>query len=328
MRQNSPYHLFRFTFPAALDLSIVIVSFNTRQILLECLKSLYTHTTGISFEIFVIDNSSIDGSAQAVAKHFPNVKIIQNSNNCGFSSAQNQGIVESRGEYVVLLNSDTLLIENCFLKIVSYLNKRQEFSICSPQILDENNCTGTMRLWEDSPRDAVLKILGKYNMEKEARKMRKIEHTEVEAIGGSCFVVRRKLFEMIGLLDENYFLYNEEDDFCRRARQVGQKVCYYPEASIRHLQGKSTHLPAFREKVIVESYKSNLYFYAKHYSTAWNLLFRILYRLTFFAAVMRSLWNRVLCKKSGSADDSISLHLKLLFMNPLIPTPQKHFRRR
>lgn len=328
MKQHSPDFLFRFSHCVTLDLSILIVSFNTRQILLDCLKSIYAKTITISFEIFVVDNNSSDGSVQEVVEKFPEVSIIQNSTNRGFSSAHNQGITISRGRYIVLLNSDTVLVENCFLKIISFLDKHPEFSICTPQIINEDNHPRPMRLWEDSPIDAMKKILGKYDAAKEAEIMGKIEPKEVEAIGGSCFVVRRKLFEMIGLLDENYFLYNEEDDFCRRARKAGQKVCYYPKASIRHLKGKSTYLPEIREKVIVEAYKSNLYFYAKHYSTAWNLLFRILYRLTFFAAVMRSLWNRLMRKKSGSVDDSISLHLKLIFMNPNTPAPHRQHRRK
>ena len=326
MRQTFPDFLFQFNHPASLDLSIIIVSFNTRKILLDCLRSVYAQTSGVSFEVFVIDNASKDGSVQAVAEHFPEVFIIQNSTNRGFSSAHNQGIMKSRGRHIALLNSDTVLVENCFLKIICFLENHPEFSICTPQIINEDNHSSSMRLWEDSPIDAMKKILGMYDVAKEAEMMGKIEPKEVEAIGGSCFVVRRNLFEKIGFLDENYFLYNEEDDFCRRARQIGQKVCYYPEASIQHLRGKSTHLPSVREKVIIEAYKSNLYFYAKYYSVPWNILLRFLYRCTFLVATMKLLWNRLAHKNSGSVDNSISLYLKLFFMNPAIPTPHQHHK--
>jgi hypothetical protein len=142
-----------------------------------------------------------------------------------------------------------------------------------------------------------------------------IKTKEVEAIGGSCFMIRRSLFDAIGLLDEGYFLYNEEDDFCRRARQLGHKVCYFPETSIKHLHGKSTHQPEIREKVIIETYKSNLRFFSKYYSPLWNWILRALYKCTFFVGLVCSMWHRLTGASKSTADDSIALKIKLLFMN-------------
>lgn len=298
----------------SLDLSIIIVSFNTRQILIDCMESIYRHTQGIAFEVLVVDNASTDGSPQAITERFPEVALIRNSANRGFSAANNQAIRQSRGRYAVLLNSDTLLIENCFQKIVRYLDAHPEFSIITPQVIDKNDQVCSMRLWEDTPKDAFWRILGKYDVAGENKKMGAIETKEVETIGGSCFMIRRSLFDAIGLLDEGYFLYNEEDDFCRRARRQGYKVCYYPETSIKHLHGKSTHQPQIREKVIIETYKSNLRFFNKHYSPAWNRLLRALYKCTFFAGLIRSLWNRLTGLSKPTADDSITLKMKLLFM--------------
>lgn len=297
-----------------MDLTVVIVSFNTRQILIDCLESLYARTQEIAFETFVVDNGSKDGSPRAVREKFPDAILIQNSDNIGFSAANNIAIRRSRGRYVVLLNSDTLLIENCFLKLVRYMDERPEYSIITPRVYDGNDKLCSMRLWEDSPKDAFWRILGKYDAAGEYGRMGKPEPKEVETIGGSCFVARRSLFETIGLLDENYFLYNEEDDFCRRARRSGHKVCYFPDASIKHLHGKSTHQREVREKVIVETYKSNLYFYSKYYPPLWNCILRALYKFTFLAGAVHSLYNRLTGKSSEMADDSVSLKLKLFFM--------------
>ncbi len=310
---------FHFEHSPTLDLSIVIVNFNTREIVLYCLQSIQTHTEGISFETLVVDNHSSDGSPQAIKDAFPEVTLIENEDNRGFSAANNQGLKISRGRYTVLLNSDTLLTENCFAKIVRYLDNHPELSILSPEILAPNGDPCPMRLWQDTACDAVLKILGQYDPASEFKKMGVREPREVEAIGGSCFVIRRQLVESTGLFDENHFLYNEEDDFCRRARRLGHKICYYPETRVKHLLGQSTHQPEIRAKVILETYKSNLYFYSKYYSVPWNVVLRSLYRLTFVAGILRSLWKKMTGRSPLAAEDSIALKLKLLFMK--IPPP-------
>jgi len=313
---------FKFPQSPTLDLSIVIVNFNTRKIILDCIQSVHTHTEGISFETLVVDNHSTDGSQEAIKKAFPKVALIENEDNRGFSSACNQALRIARSRYSVLLNSDTLLTENCFAKIVRYLDDHPEFAILSPEILDLENTPCPMRLWQDTASDAALKILGQYDPANEFKKMGVLEPREVQAVGGSCFVIRRQLFESTGLFDENYFLYNEEDDFCRRARSQGHKICYYPETRVKHLLGQSTHQPEIRAKVILETYKSNLYFYRKYYSFTWNVLLRTLYRLSFVAGIFRSLGIKMTGRTLLAAEDSISLKLKLLFMR--IPAPEKH----
>jgi len=303
---------FKFSQPAKLDISIIIVSFNTREILMCCLESIKKHTEGVSYEVIVVDNASEDNTVEAVSKKFHNVSVIANKENRGFSAANNQGILISKGEKIAFLNPDTFLIENSFEKILKHMAKHPEFSILGSGVIDKNNKPCPVRLWEDTPRDAALKIFNIYKPFSELEKMGEMKAKEVEVISGCCFVVVRKLIETVGLMDENYFLYNEEDDFCRRARSKGMKICFYPETSIRHLHGKSTHQDEYREKVIFEAYRSNLYFYSKYYSRPWNLILRILYKLTFAAGLMRSIIKYITGR--ASADDSIRLKLRLLLM--------------
>jgi GT2 family glycosyltransferase len=295
------------------DFSIIIVSFNTRDVLLECLASVYAKTEGINYEVIVVDNASGDGSSTAVAEQFPNVRLILNSENKGFSAANNQGIHVSTGKWVALLNPDTRLTENSFQKISNYLQGHPEFSILGPSIVNESGQQSPTRLWEDTPQDAAWKILGLYNPSNELQRMGAMNAKKALVISGCCFVIDRELFEEIGLLDENYFLYNEEDDFCRRARKHGKLICFYPETSIQHLHGKSTHQTEHREKVILETYKSNLYFYKKYYSCSWNLILRSLYKATFLAGLIRSAFRHLTGSATKSADDSLRLKLKLLF---------------
>ena len=228
---------FKFPQPAELDITIVIVSFNTRGILIRCLESIKKHTQEISYEVIVVDNASEDGTVLAAIERFPEMTVIGYDDNRGFSSANNQGIVASKGRKIALLNPDTLLTENSFQKIFKYLQDHSEYSILGSGIVDENNQPCPIRLWEDTPQDAAWKILGLYDPKNELQRMGGMQAKEALVISGCCFVIRRELFEEIGLLDENYFLYNEEDDLCRRARQGGKKICcQHPKAFFWLLQ--------------------------------------------------------------------------------------------
>ena len=306
--------VFKFPQPAELDLTIVIVSFNTREILLRCLKSIKKHTQDIYYEVIVVDNASEDKTIDAVVNQFPEVQVITNTDNRGFSAANNQGIVASKGRKIALLNPDTLLTENSFKKVIDFFGEHPDFSILGTGIVDQNNQPCPVRLWEDSPKDAALKILGIYNPANELKKMEPMLAKEAKVISGCCFVMTRCLIECIGLMDENYFLYNEEDDLCRRARKAGKRICFYPETSVQHLQGQSTHQKRYRKKVIIETYRSNIYFYSKYYSLIWNIILRSLYKINFLMTLLRSILRHF--RGSATMDDSLSLKLKLLLMTP------------
>ena len=304
--------VFKFPQPAELDITIIVVSFNTREILLRCLGSIKKHTQGISYEVIVVDNASEDGTVNTVVELFPEVELISNKDNRGFSAANNQGIIASKGRKIALLNPDTLLTENSFKKIKDFLEKHPDFSILGAGVVDKNNKPYPIRLWEDRPQDAVLKILGKYNAENELTRMGPKLAREAKVISGCCFVITRDLVESIGVMDENYFLYNEEDDLCRRARKKGKKICFYPETSVQHLLGQSTHQDSHRKKVIVEAYQSNLYFYSKYYSWGWNIILQFIYKSVFLMGLLTSASRHLL--GTANADDSLSLKVKLLLM--------------
>jgi hypothetical protein len=303
-----------FSQPAELDVSIIIVSFNTREILLRCLESIKKQTNGISYEVIVVDNASEDNTVNAVTEKFTNINVIANKENRGFSAANNQGIISSKGKKIAFLNPDTLLTENSFKKIFKYMNENPEFSILGSGIVDKNNKPCPIRLWEDTPQDAALKILNLYDSSSELEKMGEMKAKEAQVISGCCFVVVRELIESVGLMDENHFLYNEEDDFCRRAREKGKKICFFPETTVLHLHAQSTHQNCHREKVIVEAYLSNIYFYSKYYSYFWNLLLRFLYKTTFLLGLFSP--SNFYDKDSKTVGGSISFKIKLLLMNP------------
>ena len=281
---------------------------------MRCLESIQKQTKGVSYELILVDNASEDRTAETVSKKFKNIRVIANKENRGFSAANNQGILISKGKKIAFLNPDTFLTENSFKKILKYMEEHPEFSILGSGIVDKNNKPCFVRLWEDTPQSAVLKILNIYEPSSELKKMGKMKAKEVQVISGCCFVVIRKLIETVGLMDENYFLYNEEDDFCRRARQNGKKICFFPETSVQHLHGQSTHQNCHREKVIVETYRSNVYFYSKYYSFSWSVLLRLLYKVTFLLGLLNPKFFYI--KNSRTVDESFLLKVKLLLMSP------------
>ena len=255
-------------------------------------------------------------AALTLSKNF-DVTLFEKSNEIlKAASGSNQYRVH-RG-YHYPRSKDTVLgikkSENSFKKIVDFFGKHPDFSILGTGIVDENNQPYPVRLWEDSPQEAALKILGIYNPANELKKMEPMLAKEAKVISGCCFVVTRSLIECIGLMDENYFLYNEEDDLCRRARKAGKRICFYPDTSVQHLQGQSTHQKRYRKKVIIEAYRSNIYFYSKYYSFIWNIILRSLYKMTFFLTLLRSILRHF--RGSATIDDSLSLKLKLLLMSP------------
>lgn len=258
-----------------LELSIIVINWNTRELLKKCLDSVKDYTDGLRYEIIVVDNGSEDGSVEMLKNDYPSVKLIINERNEGFSKANNKGIREAVGEFILLLNSDTYIRENIFLGLVTLMRSMPEAGICSPAILNTEGEVQTMRTWDITPFKSFRRILNCYriNQDKRSRFDREKEVIEADIVAGVCFMVRKQVFSEVGLLDENYFLYNEEDDFCRRTRAKGWKVVYMPSVGIYHYRGGSYNDKATQLMVKRKTYESDLCFFKKHYNwyTVWLL---------------------------------------------------------
>jgi len=258
------------------DLSIIIVNWNTKNLLLNCLDSVFKTIKEISFEIWVVDNGSTDGSIEAVKYKFPSVKIIRNKKNLGFARANNQALKRINGRYAVLLNTDTVLTDGALEKIFFFMEKNPKVGICGGQLLNEDGtkqrCFGKIpTLTTDLLNKNLLEMLFP---KRYFSKRRKYEiPTEVESITGACMVVRKKAIDEVGLLDENFFFYYEETDWCYRMRNKGWKVFYHPHAYIYHFRGKSTE--EVKNKAIIEFWKSRYKFFKKHYGDRKKIFLEI-----------------------------------------------------
>ena len=261
------------------DLSIIIVNWNTKYLLKKCLSSLFKHTqdaagTGFSYEVFIVDNGSSDGSPDMVKEAFPSVTLLCNQKNLGFSKANNQAIPLTSGRYILLLNSDTELISDALQKMVSFMDQHPSAGICGTKLL---NSDGTRQYSCDTfPRAPLMmfrdKILDRFTRPGEIPWQNRMtqwdfhENFAVDYVIGAVLLIRRETLEQIGMLDEQFFMYAEDIDWCYRAALAGWKTHYLGEVSIyHHNRGSSEQSATLSSQLQHLRAKSLLKFYQKHY---------------------------------------------------------------
>ena len=257
-----------------MDLSIIIVNRNTKKLLLDCVGSIFNTVPPLSFEVFVVDNASSDESISALKSAFPSIVCIENKKNLGFARANNQAIVLSKGRYAALLNTDTVLTEGALDAIVKFMDSNNKAAICGGQLLNEdgslqNSIASIPTLATELLNKSLLKFL--FPKKYPGKKSRFEKPTEVASIIGACMVVSRKAIEKAGMLDEAYFFFLEETDWCLAMKKAGFSVFFLPHSRIYHLQGQTAkkNLKAAR----IEYWRSKYISFRKHYSSAVNMFF-------------------------------------------------------
>jgi hypothetical protein len=269
------------------DLSIIIVSHNTRADLERCLASLHEPPPEAGHEIIVVDNASSDGSADA-ARHWPSVRVIDAAANRGFAAGNNIGIRASSGSVLLLLNSDTVVPPGAIDRLMRELHDHPEATVVGPRLVDG----------EQHPELSFGPMMSPLNELRQKRLMRGLERRDprvcrhVEAltreeqwpawVSGACLLVRRADADAVGLLDERYFMYTEDVDFCTAIRGRGWRIFFTPAVEVTHLRGRSaTHAPSATR---AGYRRSHLAFYEKHHP-AFAPLLRLYQRLeAFFCA--------------------------------------------
>ncbi|MGL6075796.1 MAG: glycosyltransferase family 2 protein [Fimbriiglobus sp.] len=232
-----------------IDLSIVIVNWNSLSTTRECLTSLMTHTQGISYEVFVTDNGTTkDNSVEVLPREFPWVKYIFNDSNMGFTKANNQGIRLAKGRYVLLLNNDTIQIENALAAAVTYMDDRPDIGAMGIKHLNNDSQRSFQISFYDFP-SPLFDILGLYGIRRHSSHSIQVVEQDVDWVCGSFLLMRRELIDKVGMLDERYFIYYEDIDWCLQAKLSGTKVRFWPGASMIHLGAASN--PLMRDKTLV-----------------------------------------------------------------------------
>jgi hypothetical protein len=231
-----------------IDVSIIIVAWNVRKLLYDCLKSVYDQTEGIDFEVIYVDNASEDGSVDMVKREFPEVRIIENERNEGFIKANNQAIGIAEGRYVLLLNSDTVVLDNAITKTVKFADEHPQAAVVGCRVLNPDHTLQRTCFMYPSILNLFLaatyldrvfpksKFFGReYMTWWDFNDIR-----EVQTVAGCYSLIRMEAIRQVGLMDELYFVYGDDPDWCYRFRKSGWKIMFTPDAQIIHYGGQNT----------------------------------------------------------------------------------------
>ncbi|MDR3340883.1 MAG: glycosyltransferase family 2 protein [Candidatus Symbiothrix sp.] len=283
-----------------MKLSIVIVNYNVRYFLAQCLDSALRAVEGMEAEILVVDNHSSDSSLDYLIPKFPGVKFIENTTNVGFSKANNQAIALSSGEYILLLNPDTIVGENTFANVCRFMDENPRAGAVGVKMLDGyGEFLPESKRGFPSPWNSFCKMMGLSRLFPQSKKfggyhvryLSKDQSHEVDVLAGAFMMLRRKAIEKSGLLDESFFMYGEDIDLSYRISRSGYANYYFPEPII-HYKGESTKKDI---KYVKRFYEAMLIFFNKHYPHS-NRLFKYLIRMAIvgagFLSALRKLFKR------------------------------------
>lgn len=283
-----------------MDLSIVIVNYNTKKLLVDCIESILDSDISVDFEVCVVDNNSYDQSF-SVFLASPRIKFILNKKNNGYSVANNIAIQNTTGKYILLLNPDTRLYPGSVDLLISRIEADEAIGAVGPKLIREDGSLDKA-CRRSFPTPSVWFYhsfgLGKLFPKNPKFNSYNLDHIdpdlemEVDSLVGACMLVRREAFEMVGGFDERFFLYGEDLDLCLRMKNNGWAVWYFPNAVITHYKGRSTSL--FILKSTVEFYRSMYLFHLKHYFNNTNFLLNILIivgiAFLFFLKIIKLSW--------------------------------------
>ena len=290
-----------------MKLSIVIVSWNTKDLLEACLRSVYDYPLDQPFEVWVVDNKSKDDSVAMVRAHFPQVEVIASEENLGFAGGNNRAIPHCQGEYVLLLNPDTEVKPGALNELVAFMDNHPEAGAAGSKLL---NADGTLQpschpvptlsreFWRMFHLDALIPY-GSYNMEKWNLE----QPREVDVLMGASMLLRKKVLDEVGLLDEGYFMYSEEVDLCFRLQKAGWRLYWVPQSQVVHYWGQSAK--QVLAEMFLQLYRGKLRFFRKHYSGLTVWLYKIVLGM---AALFRlSLTPLVWLRKSDQRDNKLHM---------------------
>ncbi len=302
-----------------IEISVIIVSFNVKKYLEQSLRSIMAALRGMSSEVIVVDNGSRDGSVSMIRRRFPEVLIIDNKDNLGFARATNQALKRIRGRAVCLINPDTVVREDTFRLCLKYLNDHEDVGVVGCKII---NPDGTLQLScrrsFPTPFIALTKVFGLSRLFPWSRVFGRYnltyldpdETVEVDAVSGSFMIVRKSVVDDVGMLDENFFLYGEDLDWCYRIKERGWKIVYYPAAQIIHYKGRSTQEAEFNSLHFF--YEAMHLFVKKHFRSGWFLFPHWFIRLGIWIRSLISFAARAASRIAAALLDALLLQAGLL----------------
>lgn len=275
--QSVFYYLYGVLAGFYMDISIIIVNWNTKKLLIDCLSSVFETVKDISMEIWLVDNASSDGSVDAVKSAYPSVNIIQNRKNLGFAAANNRALKKMQGQYALLLNTDTVLTKGAVENLYDFMENNNDAGMACGQLLNQDgskqnsiaNFPGILSLFCN---ESLLQILFPEKFPGKRREYK--DPVEVDSCIGACLMVRKKAMDDVGLLDENYFFFFEETDWAYRIKQAGWRIYFVPSAKIFHFQGQSV---GHNVKSRIMFYRSRYFYFKKWHKCSYPLICLIIF---------------------------------------------------
>ena len=306
-----------------MKLTVIIVNYNVKYFLEQCLHSVFKAAEKVNTEIIVVDNDSVDGSCLMVEEKFPEVKLISNKENLGFSKANNQAIRISSGEHILLLNPDTVVEEDCFLKIVRFMDDTPETGGLGVKMID-----GKGRFLPESkrglptPEVAFWKMFGFSKLFPRSKRFGRYhlgyldenQVHEVEVLAGAFMLLRRETLDKVGLLDEDYFMYGEDIDLSYRITLGGYKNYYFPETTIIHYKGESTKKGSINYVKVF--YNAMIIFARKHFSKGNARRYTILIKLAIYFRALLTICAQFLKSAFLPAIDALLIYLGFAILLP------------
>jgi len=258
------------------DLSFILVNWNTKGLILEALRSIVDTVPGYGYEIFVVDNGSVDGSPEAITGAYPRVHLIRNATNLGFARAVNQALAQTAGRFICLLNSDARFLEGAVQTLVAFMEDNPDVGIAGGQLINadgsrQNSIAPFPSLATELLNRRLLRILFPRHYPGKEREYP--FPIDVDSLVGACIIVRRQAIEEVGDLDEGYFFFMEETDWCFRMRENGWRISFVPGARILHLQGASAAMAKAEAKI--EYYRSRYRLFAKWRGRTKTILLKL-----------------------------------------------------
>ena len=269
-----------------MKLSTIIVNWNTKDLLEMCLELIYGVQIDGGHEIFIVDNASTDGSQQMVEQQFPHTQLIKNSENLGFATANNQAMRSCNGEYILLLNSDTLVLPGALESMIEFMDVQLQAGACGARLLNPDRSLQPSCSPEPSLKTEFMRLFhlggvrpdGYYAMEDWDTSAPR----PVDIVLGAFLCIRRSVMQAVGFLDEDFFMYSEEVDYCRRVRALGWTIYWVPTSQVIHYGGQSTRQDA--TKMFLCLYQGKVKYFRKHNGSRSAIFYK---GLLFFTALTR-----------------------------------------
>jgi GT2 family glycosyltransferase len=265
-------------------ISVCIVTYHAKDLLRDCLNS-FIQTVQLNIEVIVIDNGSADGIQEMLADEFPQVSFGVNKHNLGYTLPMNQALRQARGAYLIQLNPDTVILPNALEMLVNFMDQHPKIGICGPKVLNRDlTLQKSCRRGEPTPWAVMTYFLGLSARFPNSKRfgqyqMGFLDENEIHpvaGVSGSCMIIRRPVVEQIGYLDERFFAYQEDADYCRRAREAGWQVFYYPRAQIIHFGGQGgSQIEPYRS--IIAWHWAYFQYFRKHLAKDYFFLFNWFY---------------------------------------------------